>query len=173
MADAEEQEHAMRSLLMLHELCSTIVLMLYQAQFRAHPFVVRYLGTNGRRKLIYSVPVAMLALLLLLPSAHAADFGRLFFTPEQRAQLDYDYTRNVSAEGNAGSVVMVNGIVQRRGGGRIVWINGMAQPAGKSDERHPTSVPVSVPGKSRPVEMKVGQKLLLNAPETTPDTSPK
>jgi len=156
----------MRSLLMLHELCSMFVLMLRQAQFRVHPFVVRYLTTNGRKKLIYSVPVAILASFLLLPCAHAADFGRLFFTPEQRAQLDYDYTRNVTAEGNSGSVVMVNGIVQRRGGGRIVWINDMAQPAGKSDERHPTSVTVSVPGKSKPVEMKVGQKLLLNTPDT-------
>ena len=112
-------------------------------------------------------------MLSLPPSARAADFGRLFFTPEQRAQLDYDYSRNVTAEGNTGSVVMVNGIVQRHGGGRIVWINGVAQPAGKSDERHPSSVPVSVPGKSKPVEMKVGEKLLLNTPEAAPDTSPK
>ncbi len=115
----------------------------------------------------------LLSLLLLPSGVCAADFGRLFFTPEQRAQLDYDYARNISVDGGVGSVVTVNGIVQRRGGGRTVWINGVEQPAGKSDERHPTSVPVSVPGKSKPVEMKVGQKLLIETPETAPNPPPK
>jgi len=116
---------------------------------------------------------ALLALFLFLPAAYAADFGRLFFTPQQRAQLDYEYARSITADGDTGSVVMVNGIVQRHGGGRTVWINGKAQPAGKSDERHPTSVPVSIPGKTKPVEMKVGQKLLLDTPDTTPDAPAK
>lgn len=118
-------------------------------------------------------PLLFLSLLSLPTGAHAADFGRLFFTPEQRAQLDYDYARNISVDGGVGSVVTVNGIVQRRGGGRTVWINGVEQPAGKADERHPTSVPVSVPGKSKPVEMKVGQKLLLETPEAAPNPPPK
>jgi len=115
----------------------------------------------------------LLPLFALAPGARAADFGRLFFTPQQRAQLDYDYARNVSVEGSAGSVVTVNGIVQRQGGGRTVWINGVAQPAGKSDERHPASVPVSVPGKSKPVEMKVGQRLLLETPDASAPSATK
>lgn len=117
--------------------------------------------------------ILLLSALALPQGARAADFGRLFFTPAQRAQLDYDYARNVTVEGGTGSVVTVNGIVQRQGGGRTVWINGVQQPAGKADERHPASVPVSVPGKSKPVEMKVGQKLLLDAPEAPPNSPPK
>ncbi|MFY9260419.1 MAG: hypothetical protein WAO71_07930 [Gallionella sp.] len=46
--------------------------------------------------------------------------GRLFFTPTQRAQRD---TRHTSAP----VVSQVNGIVQRDGGVRTIWINGVAQ----------------------------------------------
>ena len=45
--------------------------------------------------------------------------GRLFFTPTQRAERD---TRHTSAP----VVSQVNGIVQRDGGVRTVWINGVA-----------------------------------------------
>jgi hypothetical protein len=106
----------------------------------------------------------LLALILLQPCAQAAEVGRLFFTPEQRAQMDYQYARNVTAEGDTGSVLTVNGIVQRSGGHRTVWINGVPQAAGKSDDRSPASVPVTVPGRAKSVEIKVGQRLLLEAP---------
>ncbi|MBI1174936.1 MAG: hypothetical protein GC139_06690 [Sideroxydans sp.] len=100
-----------------------------------------------------------------LPAAQAADLGRLFFTPEQRAQLDYAYARDADSDGsNNASVLTVNGIVQKDGGARTVWINGVAQAAGKSDAQNPESVPVSVPGKSKPMKIKVGQKLLLDTP---------
>jgi hypothetical protein len=101
-------------------------------------------------------------------TAPAADFGRLFFTPQQRAQLDSEYARTASAEGDSG-VVMVNGVVQRKGGDRTVWVNGVPRAAGKSDERNPASVSVSVPGKRNPVKMKVGQRLLLEPPDTSRD----
>lgn len=110
---------------------------------------------------------------MIAPAAHAARLGRLFFTPEQRTQLDYDYARNAPAEGNSSSVLTVNGIVQKYGGARTVWINGVPQKAGKSDERSPEALPVAVPGKSQPVKIKVGQKLLLDQPvqqnPSTPD----
>jgi hypothetical protein len=54
--------------------------------------------------------------------------------------------------------------VQKHGGERTVWINGVPQLAGKSDERAPESVPVSIPGQSQPVKVKVGQKVLLGNP---------
>lgn len=114
----------------------------------------------------------LISMASLAQNAGAADFGRLFFTPDQRAQLDDLYARNVSTDNESG-VVMVNGIIQRHGGKRIVWINGVAQQAGKSDERHPASVPVSIPGKSRPVEMKVGQRLLLDTTGSAPDNVAK
>ncbi len=117
--------------------------------------------------------LALIASFALLPAAQAADFGRLFFTPEQRKELDYQYARNVTATGEVGPVITVNGIVQRRGGARTVWINGVPQAAGKSDERHPASVPVTVPGRSKPVEIKVGQKVLIEVPSAPVETLSK
>ena len=107
-----------------------------------------------------------LSTILMIQSAGAADFGRLFFTPEQRAQLDQAYARNATTDSDSG-VVMVNGVVQRQNGARTVWINGVPQAAGRSDDQNPASVPVSVPGKKNPVKMKVGQKLLLESPQDT------
>ena len=68
---------------------------------------------------------------------------------------------------------MVNGIVQKHGGARTVWINGVAQDAGKSDERSPEAMAVAVPGKAQPVKIKVGQKLLLEQPAQTDAGKPQ
>lgn len=93
--------------------------------------------------------------------ANAEELGRLFFTPEQRAQLEYNQQQSGDTPDNARSLI-VNGIVQKHGGKRTVWINGVPQPAGKSDERAPESLPVAVPGQSQPVKIKVGQRVLIN-----------
>lgn len=108
-----------------------------------------------------------LFLFVILPAANAADFGRIFFTPEQRREMDYNLARNINSDADSG-VLMVNGIVQRRGGKRMVWINGTAQEGGRSDERKPASVPITIPGKNKPIEIKVGQRLLLDAPSLPP-----
>ncbi|MGB9094449.1 MAG: hypothetical protein WCB93_10065, partial [Gallionella sp.] len=42
--------------------------------------------------------------------AGAAELGRLFFSPEQRAQLDYSYAQAASPDNNS-HVLMLNGIV--------------------------------------------------------------
>lgn len=123
-----------------------------------------------------------IAAALLAPPVQAESLGRLFFTPEQRAQLEQRRSQNFAAEassaapkeqesaeageeeGGAPSVLTVNGIVQKRGGARTVWINGVAQNADKSGERAPESLTVAVPGKAQPVRVKVGQKLLLETP---------
>ncbi|TAN83710.1 MAG: hypothetical protein EPN14_02985 [Gallionella sp.] len=97
--------------------------------------------------------------------AGAEELGRLFFTPEQRAQLEYSQRQGGDAPDDVRSLT-VNGIVQKRGGGRTVWINGVPQFSGKSDGRAAESQPVAVPGQSRPVKVKVGQKVLINP--TTP-----
>lgn len=96
---------------------------------------------------------------------HAEGLGRLFFTPEQRAQMDYDKLQNTDPGDNR-RVLSVNGIVQKHGGERTVWINGVPQQAGKSDERAPESLPVAIPGQSQPVKVKVGQKVLINPSST-------
>lgn len=100
---------------------------------------------------------------LAAPPAGAEELGRLFYTPEQRAQLDAEHARN-TAPADSPNVMSIDGIVQRHGGERTVWINGVPQAAGQSDERAPDSVPVAVPGQSKPVKVKVGQKVIVNPP---------
>jgi len=104
-------------------------------------------------------------LLAITTSSNARELGRLFFTAKQRAQLEYSQQKNDPAPGNARSLT-VNGIVQKHGGERTVWINGVPQPAGKSDERAPESVPVAIPGQSQPAKIKVGQRVIIG-PSTT------
>jgi hypothetical protein len=101
--------------------------------------------------------------------ADAAQLGRLFFTPEQRAQLDYSYAQD-SGSGNNNRALMLNGIVQQHGGKRTVWINGVPQPAGSSDDKTPEIQSVQVPGKSGKVKLKVGQRVLLD-PAANPGTT--
>jgi hypothetical protein len=101
--------------------------------------------------------------------AIADELGRLFFTPEQRKELDYNYAQGVSAD-NYEHALMLNGIVQKHGGKRTAWINGVPQPVGRSDEKSPESVAVPVPGQHKSVKLKVGQRILLN-PSAIPDSS--
>ncbi|MDD5181300.1 MAG: hypothetical protein PHT15_08585 [Gallionellaceae bacterium] len=109
--------------------------------------------------------LVLLLAISLAPAAHAGGLGRLFFTPQQRAQLEHDRAHKPAAgEDSPATVLTVNGIVQRKGGARTVWINGKAQNAGNSDEHAPESMSVAVPGKAQPVRVKVGQRLLLEQP---------
>jgi hypothetical protein len=111
--------------------------------------------------------------LALLPAAHAGELGRLFNTPQQRQQMDISGTSNDGGSAENGGVsrnyIIVNGVVQKQGGKRTVWINGAQQAAERGNDKTPASVPVSVPGKVDPVHLKVGQKLLLDTP--APDTN--
>lgn len=101
--------------------------------------------------------IALTALLMSAQAHGAEELGRLFFTPAERAQLDSGKLQDIDSRGVRG-VLTVNGIVQKRGGSRTIWINGVPQEAGTSDERSPDSVSVAVPGK-QPVKVKVGQKV--------------
>lgn len=107
---------------------------------------------------------SLLALLIAnAPVSTAEELGRLFYTPEQRARMDIEHARD-SAPADSPNVMSIDGIVQRHGGERTVWINGVPQAAGQSDDRAPDSVPVAVPGQSKPVKVKVGQKVIVNPP---------
>jgi len=99
--------------------------------------------------------------------AGAAQLGRIFFTPEQRAQLDYSYAQGADSSNNS-RVLILNGIVQQHGGKRTVWINGVPQPAGSSNDKTPESQTVQLPGKTSTVKLKVGQHVLLDTPPDTP-----
>lgn len=101
--------------------------------------------------------------------SHAEELGRLFFTPEQRTQLDYDHARGATS-GNNDHALMLNGIVQKQGGKRTIWINGVPQTSGASDEKMPESSSVPLPGQTKTIKLKVGQRVLLN-PSANPDTT--
>jgi hypothetical protein len=58
---------------------------------------------------------------------------------------------------------MVNGVIQKQGGNRIVWLNGEAQTPVRANN-NPSSIDVAVPGKSKHVQVKVGQRLMLDTP---------
>lgn len=113
----------------------------------------------------------LLTLLGLVPAVHADVLGRLFFTPQQRQQLEFQTTRSNTSTNNGGhrNYIIVNGVVQKHGGNRTVWINGAAQAAEQGNDRNPTIQTVTVPGKSHPVQLKVGQPLPLEAPVPAPD----
>jgi len=112
-----------------------------------------------------------LASLLLSGAANAEELGRLFFTAEQRARMDYTYAQNIKPGDNA-RTLMLNGIVQMHGGKRTAWINGVPQAVGRSDERTPESVSVPLPGQNKTVQLKVGQRLLLNPTANTGTNDP-
>ena len=107
--------------------------------------------------------VASLALILLCLAAPAAaaaeELGRLFFTPQQRQDLDRRRATN-RAEEEAPQIregpLTVEGHVQRSSGKTTTWINGVPQddrPAG----RDPARVTV-VPNEGEPgVSLKIGQ----------------
>ncbi len=116
-----------------------------------------YQDTAKRLVLIYT------AFAILSPTLHAAELGRLFFTPKQRAQLEQSQPRNVTPN-QTGSSVTVSGIVQKYGGARTVWINGVAQSAGNSNILSPDALAVALPGNPQPIKIKVGERIKLTQP---------
>ena len=108
------------------------------------------------------IVLCALGLGILMP-ANAERLGRLFFTPAQRAQLEHDKLQN-AGYGDDRSVLTVNGIVQKHGGVRTVWLNGVPRADSSGGDRAPESLLIAVPGQSHPVKIKVGQKVLINPP---------
>ena len=74
--------------------------------------------------------LAILILLLPLAATAAEPLGRLFFTPEQRAQLDTLRTKKVVAaqvkDEPAPEFVTYSGIITRGDGKTTVWVNNKA-----------------------------------------------
>ena len=122
------------------------------------------------------IQIGLCALAMTVSADTSAQvLGRLFFTPEQRKQLDYLYAQDLPSV-NTGNALMLNGIVQKHGGKRTVWINGVPQPVGRSDDRSPDSVTVPLPGQNKSVRLKVGQRVLLTPSaeqDSTPADTPK
>ena len=103
--------------------------------------------------------LALLAAVLRAPLAGAAeDLGRLFFSPQQRQDLDRRRAANAqeAAAIIQESTLTLQGQVSRSGGKTTTWINGVPR-----HDAHSTSDPTRVPiqtGEDEPkVELKVGQ----------------
>lgn len=117
-----------------------------------------------------NLPLLLLACLIAPQHlAQAKELGRIFFTPEQRQLLESGQLRADPENNGSPAAVVVNGIVQKSGGKRTVWVNGIPQTTSPIVEQSPTSAHVPVPGKSKTVQLKVGQKLLLD--QTSPPSS--
>ena len=98
------------------------------------------------------------ALLGAIPSASAQDLGRIFFTPQQRQDLDRRRNLNVTEETAVvvESLVTVNGHVVRSSGKTTTWINGVPQYdtyRGRTPDR------VGVESSNSAVGVKVGETL--------------
>ena len=99
--------------------------------------------------------------ILLAPgSAAAEDLGRLFFTPQQRQELDRRREANIQESGTftVESTLTVNGHVSRSSGRTTTWINGVPQ---FDTQRTPDPARVIVGGSDGdpPVDLKIGQTL--------------
>ncbi len=122
-----------------------------------------------------------LTLLLAIPAAQAEELGRLFFTPAQRTQLNQHKSLPATTVTNTDAIVdasenehslTLNGIVQKDGGKRTVWVNGVARQTAVSDTSTSESVMVEIPDQNKSVRLKVGQRVLLSPPASTVTTKP-
>ncbi|MDP1674464.1 MAG: hypothetical protein Q8L65_15300 [Burkholderiales bacterium] len=118
----------------------------------------------------------LILLLLALPATHAAELaGRLFFTPQQRVQLDQLRTQKAVAsqvrEEPIPETVTYNGIIRRSDGKTTIWMNN--QPMSAAELRSGQAVTGTVSrdgrillqnpqaGTGGRLELKVGQSATL------------
>jgi hypothetical protein len=103
--------------------------------------------------------------------AAGAEFGRLFYTPQQRADLDHKRATNaVEAEVVVvESLVTVNGRVSRSSGKSTTWINGVPQfdtYTGRDPSR------VAIDDNGRDTSVSVGDTLDRTRGEVRPTIEP-
>jgi hypothetical protein len=104
------------------------------------------------------------------PQAASTDVGRLFYTPQQRAELDYKRATNaVETEVVVDRLVTVNGRVSRSSGKTTTWINGVPQYDAYKG-RDPSRVAIDDNGAD--VTVKVGDTLDRNRGEVRPALEP-
>ena len=116
--------------------------------------------------------LALVITIMQASSGGAEELGRLFFTPEERQALDQQHARHETGidEPTDQAFIVVNGVVQHSDGSRTAWINGKSQH--NYPGKNSSTVDVTVPGKKDSVEVKVGQRLLLDNLPPPPKDSP-
>lgn len=114
---------------------------------------------------------AAIVLMLGAGTAAAAELGRLFFTPAQRATLDTLREKNIGKEAVSEKEpapplpqnVTLDGVVRRSDGKNTVWLNSRAVTApkaggiGVSTGKNDNRVRLRVPESGRSIDLKVGQ----------------
>jgi hypothetical protein len=108
-----------------------------------------------------ALTAAWVACSLVVAAPAAADeMGRLFFTPQQRQELDRRREANVQESGIATveSSMTVNGHVARSSGKTTTWINGVPQ-YDSVHTRDPSHVTIGGSEGDPPVDLKIGQTL--------------
>lgn len=114
--------------------------------------------SQGRLALAAALLSAVAAGYAPLPAAAYENLGRLFFTPQQRQDLDRRRQANIQESAvTAESLVTVNGQVSRSSGKTTTWLNGVPQESNRHP-RDPTRV--TLPGENESsVTLKIGQTL--------------
>jgi LEA14-like dessication related protein len=113
-------------------------------------------------------------LIVLMPALHAigAPMGRLFLTPDERAQLDR--LRNNQGEAIAVATpqrqLTLNGVVTRGNGKTTAWVNQQPQTDFTSTVQgvnlRPTTIPATIS-----LQLSSGQRIQLKAGQTFDTTS--
>jgi hypothetical protein len=127
-------------------------------------------------------PLCAFLLAGLLPSpAPAQELGPLFFTPEQRQELDRQREFGLSGQNEISRdattinpTLTIDGVVTRSSGKRTVWINGVAQDGQESDQgvttitkrENPGAIIVQ-PGDGPATHANIGDTVNRNTGETT------
>jgi len=94
-----------------------------------------------------------------LPAAAYENLGRLFFTAQQRQDLDRRRQANIQESAvTAESLLTVNGQVSRSSGKTTTWLNGVPQE-GNRHARDPARVTVPGGENESSVTLKIGQTL--------------
>jgi hypothetical protein len=132
-----------------------------------------------------------LSLALVCGAAHGAQsIGRLFFTPNERAQLDWARTHKQRPQSVAPAepaevspaphVITYDGIVRRSDGRAILWLNSRAAEEKEALSGLPVTgrvrpdgaVTLHVPQSGGNVDLKVGQRAELHTGKVTEGRAP-
>ena len=104
-------------------------------------------------------PLLIVAVGAPVPAAADENLGRLFFTPQQRQDLDRRRQANIQDSAvSADNRVTVNGQVSRSLGKTTVWINGVPQENTRKP-RDPAQVTLPGGEGEASVTLKIGQTL--------------
>lgn len=125
---------------------------------------------NAKPTRRYGLLLAAVVLVAAATPATGTDLGRLFYTPQQRADLDRKRATNaVETEVVVESLVTVNGRVSRSSGKTTTWINGVPQYdtyAGRDPSR------VALDDNGRDTTVSVGDTLDRTRGEVRPAIEP-